>query len=119
MSRDTANHRYLELVRKKLYYLYKIQDVLYRLKPSTIYVFGNGDSDAESRYLLFYDSTNYSHFFVVGDEGSLVESMRNLRDKLYDTSKITGENVNECYSSLLVNWESPWVFHVMDKPKQN
>ena len=119
MSRNTSNRRYLELVKYKLYYLDKIQAVFYKSKPHTIYVFGNGDSDAEAYYILFYDESNYSNSFIIGDEDGLLASIRKFRDVLYDTTKMKGENVNICYGYLIVNWDPPWVFHVKDKPKQN
>ena len=104
MSVDTSNARYLKMVKDKLYYLERIESVLYMSKPTTIYIFGNGDPHEEWYYILFIDDKDSKNYSIIGTENNLRASLRMLRDKFYETTQIKGESVNSCYACILQDW---------------
>ncbi len=117
LSSDTSNTRYMEMVKYKLYFLHKLETVVYKSQLTSIYIFGNADSHMEWYYVLFINEKNENNYTILGTEDNLLASMKMLREAFYDSQKISGQTVNSCYAYLMQNWEPKGMINTYPKDK--
>ena len=103
LVRDSLNKNYLSLVKTKAYILWKMESVKYKSKPYTIYVFGDPTTHTGKNYILFYDES-LTENIIIDSRGRILEAFEQLNGMLSETTGLSAENVNLCYSQLVANF---------------